>query len=218
MSGAEGQGLAGTDPIDLHLPRMSATSSGTPQDHFMKDSRQMRTTNHDFRKSRLSAGDLELSDQAYTLLALQRWSGCLCEVCWRRKRLSSMESLIVRNATPLESVARTNIHVTRSKNQYAIWICERLSDGFGRAVYTNNIAPEDMRQHLMFIQSRPSILQRLPRKLKISRMEARSLSVTTRINLDSLLQLVKALRKVENLVECHTTLERVVSQRERENS
>ena len=30
MSGAEGQDLAGTDPIDLQLPRV-ATSSGTPQ-------------------------------------------------------------------------------------------------------------------------------------------------------------------------------------------
>ena len=30
MSGAEGQDPAGTDPIDLHLPR-GATSSGTPQ-------------------------------------------------------------------------------------------------------------------------------------------------------------------------------------------
>ena len=30
MSGAEGQDPAGTDPIDLQLPR-SATSSGTPQ-------------------------------------------------------------------------------------------------------------------------------------------------------------------------------------------
>ena len=35
----------------------------------------------------------------------------------------------------------------------------------------------------------------------------------TRTELDSLLQLVKALRKVEKLMECHTTLERVVAQR-----
>ena len=35
----------------------------------------------------------------------------------------------------------------------------------------------------------------------------------TRTKLDSLLQLVKALRKVENLMVCHTTLERVVAQR-----
>ena len=38
----------------------------------------------------------------------------------------------------------------------------------------------------------------------------------TRTKLDSLLQLVKALRKVENLMECHTTLERVVTRRAKE--
>ena len=38
----------------------------------------------------------------------------------------------------------------------------------------------------------------------------------TRVKLDSLLQLVKALRKVENLMECHTTLERVVARRAKE--
>ena len=38
----------------------------------------------------------------------------------------------------------------------------------------------------------------------------------TRTKLDSLLQLEIALRKVENLMECHTTLERVVAQRAKE--
>ena len=38
----------------------------------------------------------------------------------------------------------------------------------------------------------------------------------TRSKLDSLLQLVKALRKVENLMDCHTTLERVVARRAKE--
>ena len=82
--------------------------------------------NQDFRKSRLSAGDLELSDQAYTLLALL----CKDEACaYVRsaedgKRLSSMASpLESTNSSacnkPFESVARTNIHVTRSKNQYS---------------------------------------------------------------------------------------------------
>ena len=33
----------------------------------------------------------------------------------------------------------------------------------------------------------------------------------TRTKLDSLLELVKALRKVENLMECHTILERVAA-------
>ena len=113
MSGAEGQDPAGTDPIDLQLPR-SATSSGTPQTSTPSVTRLIDTKsllqvtpyhgdeasflgwkwsfliavratskplyerfkkildniNQDFRKSRLSAADLELSDQAYTLLAL----------------------------------------------------------------------------------------------------------------------------------------------------
>ena len=38
----------------------------------------------------------------------------------------------------------------------------------------------------------------------------------TRTKLDSLLQLKKALRKVENLMECHTTLERVVARKAKE--
>ena len=107
MSGAEGQDPAGTDPIDLQLPR-SATSSGTPQTSTPSVTRSTDTKillqvtsyhgdtasffgskwsfliavraisnplyegfknkeNQDFRKPRLSAGDLELSDQAYTL-------------------------------------------------------------------------------------------------------------------------------------------------------
>ena len=38
----------------------------------------------------------------------------------------------------------------------------------------------------------------------------------TRTKLDSLFQLVKALRQKENLMECHKTLERVVAQRTKE--
>ena len=38
----------------------------------------------------------------------------------------------------------------------------------------------------------------------------------TRVKLDSFLQLVKALQKVEDLMECHTTLKRVVARREKE--
>ena len=39
----------------------------------------------------------------------------------------------------------------------------------------------------------------------------------TRTKLDSFLQLVNAFRKVENQKECHTTLERVVARRAKEN-
>ena len=38
----------------------------------------------------------------------------------------------------------------------------------------------------------------------------------TRVKLDSLIQLIKAMRNVENLMECHTTLERVVARRAKE--
>ena len=41
----------------------------------------------------------------------------------------------------------------------------------------------------------------LPRKLKITGMQPRNFRVMTRTKLDSLLQLVEALRKVENLTE-----------------
>ena len=82
--------------------------------------------NQDFRKSRLSAGDLALSDQAYTLFVLL----CKDEVCaYVRsaedgKGYQAWQALLrartARNATkPLESVARTNIHVTRSKNHFS---------------------------------------------------------------------------------------------------
>ena len=40
-------------------------------------------------------------------------------------------------------------------------------------------------------------------------MQPRSFRLTKRVKLDSSLQLVKALRKVDNLLECRTTLERV---------
>ena len=65
----------------------------------------------------------------------------------------------------------------------------------------------------MLNQSR---LKRLPRKLKITGMQPLNFRVMTRVKLDSLLKLVKALRKVENLMECHTTLERVVARRAKE--
>ena len=122
MSGTEGQDPAGTDPIDLQLPR-GATSSGTPQTSTTSVTRLIDTKsllqvtpyhgdkasflgwkwsfliavraiskplceglkkiednmNQDFRKSRLSIEDLELADQAYTLLAsLCKDEACAC--------------------------------------------------------------------------------------------------------------------------------------------
>ena len=77
----------------------------------------------------------------------------------------------------------------------------------------NKIAPQDMRQHLMLNQARLSAVQDVVQEIEDYWMQPRSLRVTTRTKLDSLLQLVKALRKLENLIECHVTLERVVAQR-----
>ena len=76
--------------------------------------------NQDFRKSRLSIEDLELSDQAYTLLALLfKDEACACvrsaedgNGCQAWQASSECDK-------PLESVAGTNIHVTRPKNQYS---------------------------------------------------------------------------------------------------
>ena len=82
----------------------------------------------------------------------------------------------------------------------------------------NRIAPQDMREHLMLNPSRLSTAEevRLPVKLKITGVQPRSFRVMSRVKLDSLLQLVKALREVENPMECHTTSERIVAQRSKE--
>ena len=77
--------------------------------------------NQDFRTSRLSVGYLELSDQAYTLLALF----CKDEACAYVRSAedgngySSMASLLESTNSSectklLESVVRANIHITRS--------------------------------------------------------------------------------------------------------
>ena len=57
----------------------------------------------------------------------------------------------------------------------------------------NELAPQDMRQHLTLNQSRLSTFEEVARKLKIIGMQPRSFRVMTRTKLDSLLQLVKAL-------------------------
>ena len=68
----------------------------------------------------------------------------------------------------------------------------------------NKIAPQDRRQHLMLNQSRLSTSE-----IADTGMQPRSFRVVTSVKLDSSLQLVTALRKVENLMECHTSLDRV---------
>ena len=88
-----------------------------PLSGFKKNQDNM---NQDFRKSRLSNEDLELSDQAYTLLALL----CKDEACAYvrsaedgnsfQTRQALLRARTARNATNIfESVTGTNIHVTR---------------------------------------------------------------------------------------------------------
>ena len=208
MSGAEGQDPAGTDPIDLQLPR-SAMSSGTLQTSTPSVTRLIDTKsllqvtpyhgdkasilgwkwslliavraiskplyegfkkiedniNQDFRKSRLSAGDLELSDQAYTLSALL----CKDEACAYVRSAEDGNGYqawqaLLRARTPLESVVeptftspdpRINFRQwNKNAEEYATRTSERVSDGIRRAVYMNKIAPQDSRQHLMLNQSR----------------------------------------------------------------
>ena len=104
--------------------------------------------NQFFRQSRLSNEDLELSDRAYTLLALlckdeayayvrsaEDGNGCQAWQALLRARTA-------RNATNAE--------------EYATRTGERVSDGIRRTVYMNKIAPQDMRQHLILNQSRLS--------------------------------------------------------------
>ena len=68
-----------------------------------------------------------------------------------------------------------------------------------------------MRQHLMLNHSRLSTAEEVAQEIEDYWMQPRSFRVMTRVKLDSLLQFVEALRKVEKLMECHTTLERVVA-------
>ena len=109
MSGTEGQEPAGTDPIHLQSPRGAAgigrvatTEQAVPQASTIPVTRLIAVrairkplyerfkkiednVNHDFRKSPLSEEDLELSDQAYTLLALlQKRQQKRRQVLWNR--------------------------------------------------------------------------------------------------------------------------------------
>ena len=136
--------------------------------HFMKDSRKLKK---DFRKSRVPIEDLDFSDQAFTLLALL----CKDEACANVRSAEDgngdqvwqalLRARTVRYATNLlnQLMQQTNSHVTRPTNQpstveqnaeeYATRTGERVSDCIRRAVYINEIAPQDMRQHLMLNQS-----------------------------------------------------------------
>ena len=122
--------------------------------------------NQDFREFRLSNEDLELSDKAYTLLALL----CKVEACayvrsakdgngyqaWK----ALLRARTARNATNflnqlLEPTftspdPRINLrHWNKNAEKYPTRTGERVSDGIRRVVHMNKILPKDMRQHLV---------------------------------------------------------------------
>ena len=137
--------------------------------------------NQDFRKSRLAAGDLELSDQAYTLLALlckdeacayvrsaevgngyQAWQALL-----RARTARNATNLLNQLLEPTFTSPDPRINVRQwNKNAegYATRTGERVSDGIRRAVYMNKIAPQD--QHLMLNQSRLSTAEEVAQEIE----------------------------------------------------
>ena len=139
--------------------------------------------NQDFRKSRLSIEDLELSDQVYTLLALL----CKDEACAYVRNAEDgngyqawqalLRARTARNATkffnqllePTFTSPDPKINI-RQKNknaeEYATRTGERVSDGTRRAVYMNKFAPQDMRQHLMLNQSRLSTAEEVSQEIE----------------------------------------------------
>ena len=139
--------------------------------------------NQDFRKSRLSIEDLELSDQAYTLLALPyKYEACAYVrsaedgngyQAWQ----ALLGARLAQNATDflnqlLEPTftspdPRINIRQwNKNAEEYATRNGERVSDGIRRAVYMNRIAPQDMRQHLMLNQSRLSTAEEVAQEIE----------------------------------------------------
>ena len=138
--------------------------------------------NQDFRKSRLFTGDLEPSDQAYTLLALL----CKDEACtfvrsaedgngyqaWQaffRARTARNETNLLNQLlepTFTSPDPRINIRQwNKNAEEYATRTGERVSDGIRRAVYMNKIAPHDMSQHLMLNQSRLSAAEEVAQEI-----------------------------------------------------
>ena len=130
-------------------------------------------TNQDFRKSRLSTGNLELSDQAYTLLALF----CKDEVCayvrsaedgnghqaWqallRARTAQNARNLLNQLLEPTFTSPDPRINI-RQWNKNA----ERYATQ--GQFYMNKIAPQDMRQHLMLNQSRLSTAEGVAQEIE----------------------------------------------------
>ena len=173
MSGADGQDPAGIDPSDLQLPRGATSSgtpqASTPSVNIVEVrpvflgwkwsfliavraiskplyeglKKNEDNINQDFRKSRLSTGDLELSDQTYTLLALL----CKDEAC---AYVRSAEDGNGYQAWQAHLRARTARNATNLLNQ----LLEPSHHQIQESIFDNG--PQDMRQRLMLNQSRLS--------------------------------------------------------------
>ena len=113
-------------------------------------------THQDFRKSRLSIKDLELSDQAYTLLALLCKDGACAYVrsaedgngyqalqaLFRARTARNATNLLNQVLEPTFTSPDPRINLRRwNKNaeEHATRTGERVSDGIRRAVYMNKL-------------------------------------------------------------------------------
>ena len=228
----EGQEPAGTDPIDMHLPRgaagssrMPTTEQTTPQStapvtRLIDTKSLLQVTpyhgdkasllgwkwsfliavrasckplyeelkkiednmNQDFRKSRMSNEDLELSDPSYTLsVFLCKDEACACvrsaedgnsSQAWQallRARTARIATNLLNQLlepTFTSSDPRINLRQwNKNAEECATRTGERVSDGIRRVVYMNQIAPQDMRQHLMN-QSRLSTAEKVAQEIE----------------------------------------------------
>ena len=112
--------------------------------------------NQDFRKFRLSIEDLELADQAYTLLSLLcKDEACACvrsaedgngyqawQAFLRARTARNARNLLSQVLEPTFASLDLRINIRqRDKNaeEYATRTGERVSDGIRRTVYMNKI-------------------------------------------------------------------------------
>ena len=133
--------------------------------------------NSDFRKSRLSNEDLELSDallckdEACALVrsaedgnGYQAWQALL-----RARTARNATNLLNQLLDPTFTSPDPRINFrqwNKNAEEYATRTGERVSDGIRRAVYMNKIAPQDMRHHLMLNQSRLSTAEEVAQEIE----------------------------------------------------
>ena len=189
--------------------------------------------NQDFRKSRLSAGDLELSGQAYTLLALL----CKNEACayvrsaedgnghqaWQAlltaRTARSATNILNQLLEPTFTSPDPRINLrqwNKNTEEYATRTSEPVSDCIRRAVYMNKFAPQDMRQHLMLNQSRLSTAEEFAQEIEDYWDATEEFSRDDKSQAGFIGPGGKGSAKGGKLVECPTTLERVVARRAKE--